>query len=34
MYALADFSLLAGATVARDPVIEIPNRDALDPFGA
>lgn len=33
MYALADFSVPAGATVAKDPAIEIPNLDALDPFG-
>jgi hypothetical protein len=34
MYALSDFSLPAGATVAKEPAIEIPNRDTLDPFGA
>jgi hypothetical protein len=34
MYALPDYSLPAGATVGRDPVIEIPSKDPLDPFGA
>ena len=33
VYALQDYSLPAGATVGRRPVIEIQNRDALDPFG-
>jgi hypothetical protein len=32
-YALADFARPQGATAARDPVIEIPDSDPLDPFG-
>jgi hypothetical protein len=34
MYACRDYSLPPGATVAKDPIIEIPNRDTLDPFGS